>query len=57
MRVNTNTTSASGDCAGNFDSRRGDLASRISQPEPQTIQTSTQRELFGNSNAKAELKR
>ena len=32
-------------------------ASRISQPEPQTIQTSTQRELFGNSNAKAELEK
>ena len=32
-------------------------ASRISQPEPQTIQTSTQRELFGASNAKAELEK
>lgn len=30
-------------------------ASQIAQPESQTIQTSTQRELFGNSNAKAEL--
>ena len=32
-------------------------ASRISQPESQTIQTSTQRELFGASNAKAELEK
>ena len=32
-------------------------ASRISQPEPQTIQTSTQRELFGASNAKSELEK
>ena len=32
-------------------------ASRISQPELQTIQTSTQRELFGNSNARAELEK
>ena len=30
-------------------------ASQIAQPESQTIQTSTQRELFGDSNAKAEL--
>jgi len=32
-------------------------ASQIAQPESQTIQTSTQRELFGDSNAKAELKK
>lgn len=32
-------------------------ASRIAQPESQTIQTSTQRELFGDSNAKAELEK
>jgi hypothetical protein len=32
-------------------------ASQISQPEPQTIQTSTQRELFGASNARAELEK
>lgn len=30
-------------------------ASQIAQPESQTIKTSTQRELFGDSNAKAEL--
>lgn len=33
----------------------GVWASQIAQPESQTIQTSTQRELFGDSNAKAEL--
>ena len=32
-------------------------ASRISQPESQTIQTSMQRELFGASNAKSELEK
>jgi len=32
-------------------------ASQIAQPESQTIQTSTQRELFGDSNAKAELEK
>lgn len=32
-------------------------ASQITQPESQTIKTSTQRELFGNSNAKAELEK
>lgn len=33
----------------------GVWASQITQPEIQTIKTSTQRELFGDSNAKAEL--
>lgn len=33
----------------------GVWASQIAQPETQTIKTSTQRELFGDSNAKAEL--
>ena len=33
----------------------GVWASQITQPETQTIKTSTQRELFGDSNAKAEL--
>jgi len=33
----------------------GVWASQTSQPETQTIKTSTQRELFGDSNAKAEL--
>lgn len=32
-------------------------ASQIAQPESQTIQTSTQRELFGDSNARAELEK
>ena len=35
----------------------GVWASQISQPETQTIKTSTQRELFGDSNAKAELEK
>ena len=35
----------------------GVWASQIAQPESQTIQTSTQRELFGDSNAKAELEK